>query len=418
MIALADCNNFYASCERVFNPKLKDKPVIVLSNNDGCIIARSNEAKALGIKMGEPAFKIKNIIEQNSVYVFSTNFALYGDMSNRVMSILGNIVPSFEIYSIDEAFMDFSWISNYHKFACQIKEKVSKSTGIPISIGVAKTKVLAKIANHIAKRYSTNNVFVMTKNKEIFKILKKLPVSKLWGIGNSHTKMLNSHGVKTAYDFITLDESWVQKKMTIMGLKILYELKGKSCFTIDLYSQRKKSICTSRTFATDINDITLLQEAIANHAARCAEKLRKEKSCAKYIGVLLNTNPFGGLENYYNGYKSIMLETSTNDSIEIIRTSNKLLKSIYKEGYSYKRSGVILGDIIPENQIQLNLFNTSKNFSRRKELFRRVDFINQTMGQNKVKLLAQGVSKRWKLKQENLSPCYTTRWNDLLKVYC
>ncbi len=399
MIALADCNNFYASCERVFNPKLKDKPVIVLSNNDGCIIARSNEAKALGIKMGEPAFKIKNIIEQNSVYVFSTNFALYGDMSNRVMSILGGIVPSFEIYSIDEAFIDFSWVSNYHKFACQIKEKVSKSTGIPISIGVAKTKVLAKIANHIAKRYSTNNVFVMTKNKEI-------------------TKMLNSHGVKTAYDFITLDESWVQKKMTIMGLKILYELKGKSCFSIDLYPQRKKSICTSRTFATEINDITLLQEAIANHAARCAEKLRKEKSCAKYIGVLLNTNPFGRLENYYNGYKAIMLESSTNDSIEIIRTSIKLLKSIYKKGYSYKRSGVIMEDIIPETHIQLKLFNTSKNYSRRKELFRRVDFINQTMGQNKVKLLAQGVSKRWKLKQENLSPCYTTRWNDLLKVYC
>ena len=418
MIALADCNNFYASCERVFNPQLKNKPVIVLSNNDGCVIARSNEAKALKIKMGEPAFKIKSIIEQNDIYVFSTNFALYGDMSNRVMSILEEMMPSLEIYSIDEAFMDFRGISDSLKFASQIKEKVTKSTGIPISIGVAKTKTLAKIANHIAKKYSTNNVFVMTRNEEILKILKKFPISKIWGIGNSHSRMLNSYGVKTAYDFITLDENWVQKKMTITGLKILRELKGNTCFSIDLYPQRKKSICTSRTFTTDINDIVLLEESIANHATRCAEKLRKDKSCAKYIGVLLNTNPFGKLENYYNGYKSIMLETSTNDSIEIIKASNKLLKSIYKKGYNYKKSGVILRNIIPENQVQLNLFNNSKNYSRRKELFKRVDFINQTMGQDKVKLLAQGISRRWKLKQENLSPCYTTRWNELLKVYC
>jgi len=202
-----------------------------------------------------------------------------------------------------------------------------------------------------------------------------------------------------------------------MGLKMLRELKGDRCFYIDLYHQRKKSICTSRTFAADINDISLLEEATANHAARCAEKLRKEKSCAKHIGVLLNTNPFNKSGDYYNGYKSIMLETSTNDSIEIIETSKKLLKSIYKKGYSYKRLGVIVGNIVPENQVQLNIFNNSKKYFQRKALLKNVDFINQTMGQDTVKFLAQGVSRRWKLKQENLSPCYTTRWNELLKVY-
>ena len=416
MIALADCNNFYASCERVFNPQLKNKPVIVLSNNDGCVIARSNEAKALKIKMGEPAFKIKSIIEQNGIYVFSTNFALYGDMSNRVMSILGDMIPSTEIYSIDEAFMDFTGISNNLEFASQMREKVTKSTGIPISIGVAETKTLAKIANHVAKKYSKNDVFVMTNNDDITKILKKFPISKLWGVGSSNSRMLNSYGIKTAYDFINTNERWVQKKMTIRGLKMLCELKGEKCFSIEMAPQRKKTISTTRTFGVDIRDITSLEEAVANHAVRSAEKLRTEKSCAKYIGVLLNTNPFTQSKNYYNGYKYTVLETATNNTDEIINVSNKLLKEIYKKGYSYKRSGVVLKNIVPEDQVQLNLFN--KDYSRRKKLFQGIDFINKKMGRDTIRFLAQGTSEGLKLKQENLSPCYTTKWSDLLKVHC
>ncbi|RPH01768.1 MAG: Y-family DNA polymerase [Candidatus Pelagibacter sp. TMED153] len=418
MIALVDCNNFYASCERVFNPKLKNKPVVVLSNNDGCVIARSNEAKSLGIKMGEPAFKIRSIVEQNDVFIFSTNLALYGDMSNRIMSLLGDIAPSFEVYSIDEAFLDFKGILDCSELAFYIKKIVVKATGVPVSVGVAKTKTLAKIANHIAKKHSKNNVFLMIDDADILEMLKKTPVSQVWGFGSAHSKMLNSYGVKTAYDFINLNEGWVQKNMNIVGVKILRELKGEQCFFINSSPQNKKSICTSRTFPRDVSDINLIKEAISNHAMRCSEKLRKQKSSAKYIGVFLNTNPFNKQGSYCNSYKSAILETYTNDSIEILKVAGKLLKSIYNKGYSYKKSGVIISNILPENQIQLNLFNNLKNHPQRKDLFKKIDFINKTMGRDTVRILSQGISKSWKIGKENLSPCYTTRWNELLKVKC
>ena len=414
MIALADCNNFYASCERVFNPKLKNKPVIVLSNNDGCVIARSNEAKTLGIKMGEPVFKIKNIIDQNKVYVFSTNFALYGDMSSRVMSLLNDMVPSLEIYSIDEAFLDFDGIRHCDQLVYDIKAKVQKSTGIPISIGVGKTKTLAKISNYIAKKYCKNNVFIIEENSNFSELFKKIPISKLWGIGNSYSFILNNYGVKTIYDFMCLNESWVQKTMNIVGLKMLRELKGESCFPIDLSPSTKKNISTSRTFKNDISDMRLLKQAVSNHAVRCAEKLRKQKSSGRYIGVFLKTNPFKKRARYHSTYNFSILSTATNDSIDIVGTANKLLESIYKKGYEYKKSGVVISDIVPENQVQLSLFNNPKNHSKRQKLFDKIDFINRTMGRDKVRILAQGIPE--KLKQENLSPCYTTRWEDLLRV--
>ena len=414
MIALADCNNFYASCERVFNPKLKNKPVIVLSNNDGCVIARSNEAKTLGIKMGEPVFKIKNIIDQNKVYVFSTNFALYGDMSSRVMSLLNDMAPSLEIYSIDEAFLDFDGIRHCDQLVYDIKAKVQKSTGIPISIGVGKTKTLAKISNYIAKKYCKNNVFIIEENSNFSELFKKIPISKLWGIGNSYSFILNNYGVKTIYDFMCLNESWVQKTMNIVGLKMLRELKGESCFPIDSSPSTKKNISTSRTFKNDISDMRLLKQAVSNHAVRCAEKLRKQKSSGRYIGVFLKTNPFKKRARYHSTYNFSILSTATNDSIDIVGTANKLLESIYKKGYEYKKSGVVISDIVPENQVQLSLFNNPKNHSKRQKLFDKIDFINRTMGRDKVRILAQGIPE--KLKQENLSPCYTTRWEDLLRV--
>tara|TARA_Y100001954_G_scaffold232559_2_gene284073 strand:+ start:514 stop:1761 length:1248 start_codon:yes stop_codon:yes gene_type:complete len=413
MIVLADCNNFYASCERVFNPKLKNKPVIVLSNNDGCVIARSDESKSLGIKMGEPVFKIKDIIIKHKVYVFSTNFALYGDMSSRVMSILRDKSPITEIYSIDEAFMDFSSISNYSSLAYDIKEKVSKSTGIPVSFGVAKTKTLAKVANHIAKKHADDNIFIMNDSDDI---LKKFPISKVWGIGSAHFGMLINYGVKTAYDFINLNESWVQQKMSIIGLKILRELRGIRCFDINEHPKRKKSICTSRTFPKDSNDIKYIEQSISNYAARCAEKLRKEKSCALHIGVFLNVNRFKNTNKYQNTFKVAKFEVATNDTMRIIEVSKLILKSIYRKNIYYKKAGVILGDIIPENQVQLNLFNNSFKDIKIRTLLKNVDIINQKMGRDTVKFLAQGISRRQKLKQENLSPCYTTRWEDILKI--
>ena len=418
MIALADCNNFYASCERVFNPGLKTKPIVVLSNNDGCIIARSNEAKILGIKMGVPVFQVRDIIDNNNVYVFSTNFALYGDMSSRVMSLLSDISPEIEIYSIDEAFMNFTGVKDSVHLASRIKSVVTKSTGIPISIGIAATKTLSKVANYFAKKQTANGVYALTEQQQIVQALKELPVSKLWGVGSRHLRMLNSYGINTAYDFIQLNEEWVLEKMTIMGLRMQRELKGDPCFGIDAYPSRKKNIRTSRSFGVKVKSLQTIQESIIAHAARCAEKLRIENSCARYVSVILRTNPFSKSQDYYYGYKSINLEIPTNDSMEIVNAAKILLGSIYKEGLIYTKSGVIVGDTVPADQVQLNLFYSEQGKEKRKNLYKSVDFINQTMGRDKIQLLGQGIAKKWKLKQENLSPCYTTRWTDLLRVHC
>tara|TARA_Y100000758_G_scaffold124416_1_gene87713 strand:- start:260 stop:1516 length:1257 start_codon:yes stop_codon:yes gene_type:complete len=418
MIALADCNNFYASCERVFNPGLKTKPIVVLSNNDGCIIARSNEAKVLGIKMGVPVFQVRDIIDNNNVYVFSTNFALYGDMSSRVMSLLSDISPEIEIYSIDEAFMNFTGVKDSVHLASRIKSVVTKSTGIPISIGIAATKTLSKVANYFAKKQTANGVYALTEQQQIVQALKELPVSKLWGVGSRHLRMLNSYGINTAYDFIQLNEEWVLEKMTIMGLRMQRELKGDPCFGIDAYPSRKKNIRTSRSFGVKVKSLQTIQESIITHAARCAEKLRIENSCARYVSVILRTNPFSKSQDYYYGYKSINLEIPTNDSMEIVNAAKILLGSIYKEGLIYTKSGVIVGDTVPADQVQLNLFYSEQGKEKRKNLYKSVDFINQTMGRDKIQLLGQGIAKKWKLKQENLSPCYTTRWTDLLRVHC
>ena len=418
MIALADCNNFYASCERVFNPGLKNKPIVVLSNNDGCIIARSNEAKVLGIKMGVPVFQVRDIIDNNNVYVFSTNFALYGDMSSRVMSLLSDISPEIEIYSIDEAFMNFTGVKDSVHLASRMKSVVTKSTGIPISIGIAATKTLSKVANYFAKKQTANGVYALTEQQQIVQALKELPVSKLWGVGSRHLRMLNSYGINTAYDFIQLNEEWVLEKMTIMGLRMQRELKGDPCFGIDAYPSRKKNIRTSRSFGVKVKSLQTIQESIIAHAARCAEKLRIENSCARYVSVLLRTNPFSKSQDYYYGYKYINLEIPTNDSMEIVNAAKILLGSIYKEGLIYTKSGVIVGDTVPADQVQLNLFYSEQGREKRKNLYKSVDFINQTMGRDKIQLLGQGIAKKWKLKQENLSPCYTTRWTDLLRIHC
>ena len=418
MIALADCNNFYASCERVFNPGLKNKPIVVLSNNDGCIIARSNEAKVLGIKMGVPVFQVRDIIDNNNVYVFSTNFALYGDMSSRVMSLLSDISPEIEIYSIDEAFMNFTGVKDSVHLASRMKSVVTKSTGIPISIGIAATKTLSKVANYFAKKQTANGVYALTEQQQIVQALKELPVSKLWGVGSRHLRMLNSYGINTAYDFIQLNEEWVLEKMTIMGLRMQRELKGDPCFGIDAYPSRKKNIRTSRSFGVKVKSLQTIQESIIAHAARCAEKLRIENSCARYVSVILRTNPFSKSQDYYYGYKSINLETPTNDSMEIVNAAKILLGFIYKEGLIYTKSGVIVGDTVPADQVQLNLFYSEQGREKRKNLYKSVDFINQTMGRDKIQLLGQGIAKKWKLKQENLSPCYTTRWTDLLRIHC
>ena len=417
MIALADCNNFYASCERVFNPTLKNKPVVVLSNNDGCIIARSNESKQLGIKMGEPVFKAREIIEKHNVNVFSTNFALYGDMSKRVMTLLASLSPEIEIYSIDEAFMNLAGIKKCFEIGLHMRDTVKKHTGIPISIGIASTKTLAKVANHCAKRFTKKGVYVLKRKDHISDILKSMPVSKLWGVGSRYSRMLRSYGVDNAHEFVSLDEKWVLEKMTVMGLRIQRELKGESCISMDINPSPKKNICTSRSFGTKVRDFQSLKESISSHAARCAEKLRSEKGCARYVSVVIKTNPFSD-SDYYCGYKSSSFDVPTNDTLDIINAAENILRSIYKKGLEYKKSGVIVGDIIPQNQVQLNLFDMDEKRIKRKKLDSTVDTINQAMGRSTIHIGSQGIAKNWQLKREKLSPCYTTKWNDLLTINC
>ena len=417
MIALADCNNFYASCERVFNPTLKNKPVVVLSNNDGCIIARSNESKQLGIKMGEPVFKAREIIEKHNVNVFSTNFALYGDMSKRVMTLLASLSPEIEIYSIDEAFMNLAGIKKCFEIGSHMRDTVKKHTGIPISIGIASTKTLAKVANHCAKRFTKKGVYVLKRKDHISEILKSMPVSKLWGVGSRYSRMLRSYGVDNAHEFVSLDEKWVLEKMTVMGLRIQRELKGESCISMDINPSPKKNICTSRSFGTKVRDFQSLKESISSHAARCAEKLRSEKGCARYVSVVIKTNPFSD-SDYYCGYKSSSFDVPTNDTLDIINAAENILRSIYKKGLEYKKSGVIVGDIIPQNQVQLNLFDMDEKRIKRKKLDSTVDTINQAMGRSTIHIGSHGIAKNWQLKREKLSPCYTTKWDDLLTINC
>ena len=413
MIGLADCNNFYASCERVFKPSIRNKPVIVLSNNDGCVIARSNESKLLGIKMGEPAFKIKGLIKKYNINVFSTNFALYGDFSNRVMEILKSEVKSIEVYSIDEAFLDFSDFINAER-AISIREKVKRWTGIPISIGVAPTKTLAKVANHIAKKYTKNGVFILN-NNNLQRILNIFPVEDLWGIGIKYAKKLNYAGIYTALQFRDLDTDWIKRNFSINGVRLQDELKGIKHYSIESILPRKKTICTTRSFGQETQDYMILKEAISNFANSCAIKLRKEESCCSSISVFLTTNRFNTKTSQYLPSIDLYFSTPTNDSIEIVSKANYALKMIYKKNYLYKKAGVIVKNIISQEEVQMSLFDTVDRRKKRK-LMCSVDRINMIMGRDKVYLASQGVQKRWAIKKQQLSPCYTTQFSDLLTV--
>ena len=414
MIALVDCNNFYASCERVFNPKIENKPVIVLSNNDGCVIARSNEAKALGIKMGEPAFKLKNLIEKYNINVFSTNFALYGDLSKRVMNIMSTEVEKMEIYSIDEAFLDFSDYAS-KKRGLAIREKVKKWTGIPVSVGIAPTKVLAKVAGHIAKKHTKSGVFIFDDEDLIRRALNFFKVEDLWGIGSNTAKKLKSVGIHTALQFRQCDSSWVKKNLSVNGVRLQKELFGEVCYPIETKIKRRKSICTARSFGSEINKLSKLKEVIGSHANTCATKLRKEKSCCTTVGVFLSTNPFKPQAKQYNPYTVTQLHVPTNDSMEIVKVAIKALESIYRGDCIYKKAGVVVSGTAPQEQTQLSLFD-SLDRGKRENINIAVDKVNSLMGKNKVHLAVQGSGRKWKIKQERLSPCYTTRFADILEV--
>jgi len=415
LIALVDCNNFYASCERVFRPDLEKKPIVVLSNNDGCVIARSNEAKKLGIKMGEPAFKKREVFERNKIKTFSTNFILYGDMSKRVMSILRNNSKEIEIYSIDEAFLE-CYNEDLNSYGKNLRKKVKQWTGIPVSVGIAETKVLAKIANHIAKKYRKSGVFILDSKEIIEKALKFTAIEEIWGIGKNHSRRFKEYGINTAYDLTCIEESWIKKKFSIVVLRIAKELKGIKCLDIESQHKTKKNICTSRSFGNPTSDYNTIKEAISTFAVRCCEKLRKQKTSTSELRIFIYTNPFNPKHRQYYGTKKIQLERATNDNQIIVQEVIKGLQKIYKKGYVYKKAGVIVGNITQENQVQLNLFDQIKNREKYTKISKVIDRINSSMGRDKLRIATQGFDRKWKMKQEQLSQCYTTRIDEILTV--
>ena len=414
MIGLADCNNFYASCERVFKPSLNNKPVVVLSNNDGCVIARSNESKRLGIKMGEPVFKIKSLIKENNVKVFSTNFSLYGDLSKRVMTTLKSEVKSVEVYSIDEAFLDFSDHLNLDRLI-YIRNKVKKWTGIPISIGVAPTKTLAKVANYMAKKHKEKGVFILENEDLIKKVLKNFSVQDLWGVGRKYSRKLNQLNIYNALQLRNLNTDWLRKNFSINMVRLQKELKGEVSYSFDPNDSIRKSICTSRSFAKEVRDFNALKEYVSNFAVNCASKLRKQKSYCSKLSLFLMTNRFKSNAKQY--YPSITLEflTPTNDNLEIVTMANRALKSIYSPNFIYKKAGVILHNTVLKKDIQMSLFDQIDR-KKRKKLMCSIDYLNNILGKNKVRVASQGVKENLDFKRSNLSPSYTTKYSDILTI--
>ena len=418
MFALVDCNNFYASCERVFDPRLEGRPIVVLSNNDGCVIARSNEAKALGIAMGEPAFKKEDVYAKHNVAVFSSNFALYGDMSQRVMRTLAQHSAAMEIYSIDEAFLDCSGLTadGLDRFGSQLRKTVKQWTGIPVSIGVAPTKTLAKVANHIAKRLPDNSgVCVLEKEETIEYCLKKLPVEKLWGVGRRYALFLRSWGINTAWDLRRMPEGWVKENMTVVGLRLQKELKGEPCIPMEHNPQKKKEICTSRSFGTMVTELDELKQAVSMYATRCAEKLRMQNSCTNLVEVFVHTNPFRPDLPQYKNVRLVRLPVASNSTLTIVQSALRGLESIYMKGYQYKKAGVIVSGLVPSNTIQYNVFHSTDE-DRHMRLMTAMDKVNDREGRDVLRVAEQGFTRRWTLRQERLSPCYTTRWADFMTI--
>ena len=418
MFALADCNNFFASCERVFRPDLQGKPVIVLSNNDGCAVARSNEAKAIGIKMGDPFFKIKNLVQKHGVAVFSGNMALYGDMSQRVRWVLEEYAPAVEVYSIDEAFMDLRGIHNidFDKYAKDLSARCWKMTSIPVSVGIAPTKTLAKIASKLCKQYpKLRGGCYMHRTQDIEKVLRKFPIEDVWGIGRRSSAKLHASYIKTAYDFIQLPEAAVQNMMGITGVRTWKELQGIPCIEFEDGFEAKQSICVSRSFSSEIYELKELREQIANFASTLAEKLRKQHSVTSEIAVFANTNRFK--ENLPQTHSSVLISfcTPTAEQRTIISRAVQAAQELFKKGYGYKKAGVIATRIMDQDEVTPSLFEDTEAIEKEHKITSALDAINTAFGEGTIKLAVQG-SGRIKSTNQMRSPQYTTNWNDIPKV--
>ncbi|WP_417526381.1 translesion error-prone DNA polymerase V subunit UmuC [Marinomonas shanghaiensis] len=420
VFALVDCNNFYASCEKLFRPDLKHTPVVVLSNNDGCIVARSKEVKALGIKMGVPMFQVQDEIRKHGIVCFSSNYALYADLSNRVMTILEEEALRLEVYSIDEAFMDLTGVDHVTDilaFGKRVKAKVDQWTGITVGVGIAPTKTLAKLANHAAKKYpATGSVVDLMDPDRQKRLLAIVDVSDVWGVGRRTTAKLKARGIHTALDLANADPKSIRSEFSVVMERTIRELNGVSCLDLELVRPTKQQIICSRSFGHKVTDKRELREAIAKYTTRAAEKLRGEKRLCRVVSVFVRTSSFIPNEPQYSKTLSAELPNPTDDTRDLLEVADVLFRRIYRAGYRYAKGGVMLADFYEHGAFQQDLFRADNTKINSKALMNVVDKINRS-GLGNVFFASQGVLPQWAMKRERLSPAYTTRWDELPKVF-
>lgn len=417
MFALVDVNSFYASCETIFRPDLQGRPVVVLSNNDGCIIARSAEAKMLGIKMGDPYFKCKDYFRQQGVVCFSSNYELYADMSNRVMTTLEEMCPRVEIYSIDEAFCDLAGVRNcrvLEEFGRELKDTVYRNTRLPVGVGIAQTKTLAKLANHAAKTWkATGGVVDLSNVERQRKLMALLPVDEVWGVGRRISKKLEAMGIKTVLQLADTDIRFIRKHFNVVLERTVRELRGEPCLGLEEFAPVKQEIVCSRSFGERITDYHEMRQAICLYASRAAEKLRGEHQYCRFISAFVKTSPFALNEPYYGNSTSVKLLTPTQDSRDIITAATKCLDAIWRDGHRYQKAGVMLGDFYSQGVAQLNLFDDNAPRQNSEKLMEVLDHLNAKDGRGTLYFAGQGIQSAWQMKREMLSPRYTTRFSDL-----
>lgn len=419
IFALVDCNNFYASCERVFNPSLQSRPVVVLSNNDGCIIARSEEAKFLGIAMGAPLFKVQDICRKNNVAILSSNYVLYGDMSQRVMSCLNTFTPDVEEYSIDEAFLGLDGFVHrgLESYMTEVKATVQQWTGIPICIGIGPTKTLAKVANRIAKKRTKTGVFSLCDRSMQDEILPAVAIDDVWGVGHRWAKRLQPLGINTAADLRNANPRTIRQQLNVVGERIVHELRGDSCLALETDIEPKQSIMCSRSFGKLITGRHDLLSAAANYGVRASEKLRRQDGRAGAVRVFLKTNPFSRVDAQYRASKTYVFNNPTNDARLIVKAVRRNLAALYKPGYRYHKCGVMLLDIVQAEEAQTSLLAPAK-YTEQDKLMKIMDTMNERFGKGTVFLAAQGIKRDWQMKSQNRSPRYTTCWNEIAIAHC
>jgi DNA polymerase V len=420
-IALIDVNNFYVSCERVFNPSLEGKPMVVLSNNDGCAIARSNEAKALGVKMGEPWFKLKDLARCHGIIAYSSNYALYADMSNRVMEILRGFSPQQEVYSIDECFLDLTGFErrDLADYGLEIRSRIKQWVGLPVCVGIGASKTLAKLANHIAKKNPEFNGVcdsnAMTE-QEWNAWLARIEVGEVWGIGRKLAPKLNQIGIQSALDLKRADAETMRARFSVVMEKTIRELNGTVCIELEDAPPPKKQILSSRSFGMPVTDRDSLAESITLYMTRAAEKLRRQRSYAGSVHVFIRTSPFRPDDRQYSNAMTIPLPCPTDDTRKLVNVALWVLKRLYRPGYRYAKAGVMLSEIVPAAGCQTDLFADQTMSPNSERLMTALDAINRKMGKDSVKLASEGMKRPWAMKQGNKSPCFTTNWNDIVAV--